>query len=71
MIKNSQILEAFERESFSKENLTLEKKYAILEGMYEFARQLDQLEKETLLDGVEADIELARMLHLNVQKPSH
>ena len=71
MVKNPHILNAFERDSLGKEILSLEKKYAILEGMYVFARQMGHLEKSESLDGVATDIELARILHLNVQKPSH
>ena len=71
MIINSHIVKAFEQESLKKESLSIEKKYAILEGMYTHTRHVDTFDKTAALDGLETDIEIARILHLDVQKTSY
>lgn len=70
MIKNPQILAAFDRQSMIEETMSLEKKYALLDGMYELARSAGALEKSTSLEDLTDDIEIARILHKNVQKTS-
>jgi len=65
------MVEKFERESIRTETLTLDKKYEILESMYAFARQMGTIEHETPLDTAAINIDLARILHLHVQKTSY
>ena len=49
------------------DNLTLDQKYAILDGLYREALLLGHFTKEDILLGIEDDIRLAALLHLNVR----
>lgn len=71
MIIHPHIVEAFERDSLAAETLSLKKKYAILEEMYTHAHLFGKLKNSTSLDDIKNDIEIARILHLDVQKTSY
>ncbi|MGD0337333.1 MAG: hypothetical protein ABSB78_00945 [Bacteroidota bacterium] len=66
MIKNRQEVEQIEREFDRTHPLTLEQKFELLESMYQLARQFGHFTSERLLDGIEHDIELTRILNANV-----
>jgi hypothetical protein len=66
MIRNWEEVERVEREFERSHPLTLEQKFEILESMYLLARQFGHFTPGTLLDGIEQDIELARILNANV-----
>lgn len=63
MVRNPELLEQFEREYAANEVLTLEQKFAILNGMYELAKTLGVFPLKDPFDGVEDDIRLARILN--------
>ena len=63
MITNPQILEAFERDLQRTQILTLEEKYALLDGMYEFAVRLGHFTSERALEGIDDSIRLAKALN--------
>jgi len=71
MVKNPQMVDAFEKESLRSENLTLDQKYHILDSMYTHAKEMGAIEKSATLEDIDGDIELARILHLDVQKTPH
>ncbi len=65
MVTNPHILEAFERDLQRTQNLTLEEKYALLDGMYELAVRLGHFTSDRALEGIENTIQLAKALNLN------
>ena len=71
MITNPEELEKFEADYLRRENLTLEQRFAILDGLYEMARLFGHFSVEGVLDGIEDDIELAKSLNTNVPIPPH
>ena len=70
MVKNPHILASFEKSSLKEERLTLDKKFALYDGMYTLAKQMGALKNDSSLQDVRIDIEIARILHLHVQKTS-
>jgi hypothetical protein len=52
------------------EALTFAKKVALLEGMYQLARDLGQFSPDRALEGIEHDIQLAASLHSLVRPTS-
>ena len=68
MITNPHILEAFEHDLQRSEALSLEEKYAQLDGMYDFARQLGHFTPARALDGIEETIRLAKALNSLVSR---
>lgn len=68
MITNPHILEAFEHELQRSEALSLSEKYALLDGMYELARQLGHFSSDRALEGVEETIQLAKVLNSLVSR---
>jgi len=69
MITNPQKVREFETDYSRSENLTLEQRFAILDGLYELARQLGHFNGENVLDGIDTDIKLARALNADVPIP--
>jgi hypothetical protein len=63
MIKNSGLLEQFEREELKKENLDYESALEIFEGMWLEGMALGVLPLNDPLEGIEVDIRIARMLN--------
>jgi hypothetical protein len=51
-----------------REDLSFEKKVALLEGMYQLARKLGQFTPDRALEGIEHDIQLAASLRSLVRK---
>lgn len=70
MITNHKEIEKFEKEFSIQQPLTLSQKFALLNSLYDQARQLGHFTDNDLLDGLEDDIEFARKLNLNVPNPS-
>jgi hypothetical protein len=62
MITNYHLVEEFEREYRRNEHLTLEQKFAILDDLYELARQFGHFSDKNILDGIEHDIRLAQIM---------
>ncbi len=70
MITDHKEVEKFEKEFGIKEPLTLSQKFALLDSLYNQARQLGHFTEQDLLDGLDDDVELARKLNINVSIPS-
>lgn len=70
MIKNPEQLKRIEDELASREHLTLEQRFALLDGLYEEARLLGRFNESDMLDGVEDDFRLAFLLNAVVHDPS-
>lgn len=68
MVTNHHILQVFERELQRSEVLTLNEKYALLDGMYDLARHLGHFSSEHALDGIEQKIQLAKALNSIVSR---
>lgn len=60
---------AFKARSLAAEPLSLEAKFAILEALYEEARQLGSFGEHDLMLGLEDDVRLAARLNANVSDP--
>ena len=63
MIKDSGLLEQFEREELKKENLEYMSALRIFEGMWREGMALGVLPLKDPLEGIEVDIRIARMLN--------
>ena len=63
MIKNSDILERFEREVIRKEKLSFGRALAIFEAMWKEGVNLGVLPPKDPLEGIEVDIKIARILN--------
>jgi len=68
MVMNPQMLEAFERDLQRTQNLTLEQKYALLDGMYDLAARLGHFTPERALEGIDGTIQLAKALNSLVSR---
>ena len=63
MIKDSGLLEQFEREQLKKENLDYDSALKIFEGMWLEGMAMGVLPLKDPLEGIEVDIRIARMLN--------
>ncbi len=63
MIKDSRLLEQFDREELKKENLDYRSALRIFEGMWREGMALGVLPLKNPLEGIEVDIRIARMLN--------
>ena len=71
MIKNLEELRKFEADYLRRENLTMEQRLAILDGLYEMARLFGHFNGKDVLDGIENDIKLAKAINTDVSFPPH
>ncbi len=69
MVTNPGHLIAFERSLMGKDDLSFEKKQALLEAMYRLARTMGHFTHENALMGIDHDIALACLLHACVRTP--
>ena len=69
MVTNPEEVRKFEADYLRRENLTLEQRFAILDGLYEMARFFGHFSGEDVLRGIKDDIELAKALNTNVPIP--
>jgi hypothetical protein len=70
VITDPSYFSSFKRVALSKEHLSLEQKYKILESLYEEARTLGRFGTNDLLLGLEDDIRLAAALNSHVSRTS-
>ena len=70
MIINPELVRQAETEFLRNEELSIEQRFAILEGLYQIAVSAGHFRPEQILDGIENDIALARALNTDVQIPS-
>ena len=63
MIKNRDRLQKFEAEAIQKEKVDILKNFRLLDAMYEEAASLGAFSKENLLDGLDKDIKLAKVIN--------
>ena len=68
MIKNQKVWEEFEKKLISEETLNYEEGLRIFEGMWNLASELKVFPSENPMEGIEKDIELARILNLCSKK---
>ncbi len=66
MIRNWKEVEQVEMEFDRTHPLTLDQKFELLESMYQMAKLFGHFTFERLLDGIEHDIELTRILNANI-----
>jgi hypothetical protein len=69
MMTNPELVQQFEMEYLRNEELSVEQRFALLEGMYQMAVNAGHFRPEQILDGIENDIALARALSSNVRIP--
>ncbi len=69
MIKNYDEVRRFEEQYLREENLSVEQRFAILEGLYKLAVRFGHFKQEHILDGIEHDIRLAEALNTDVRIP--
>lgn len=62
MIKNSPILQRFEREQIKKEKYSYLEALKVFELLYKEAKSLGAIKKLSPLDGIETDIKVAKIL---------
>ena len=70
VITNPRILEAFEIDLQRTQDLTLEQKYALLDGMYDLAAGLGHFTSERALEGIDDTLRLAKALNSLVSTTS-
>lgn len=63
MIKDNSELKKFERDFIKNSNISLEKKYKILDSLYKEARTLGKFKSDNPLDGIELKIKIARVIN--------
>jgi hypothetical protein len=68
MIRHAELVEDFECRYADEHRLDYSRALALYEAMFEHARRLGVLPSRDPLDGIETDLELARML--NFRKPA-
>ena len=68
MIKNSHILEKFEKEQIIKSKNTYQQNLAIYESLWQEGVTLKVFPLKDPLDGIEKDIEIARILNKCIKK---
>ena len=68
MIKNQELLEKFETKLISSQKLSYEENLKIFESMWNLACELKVFPPENPMEGIEKDIELARILNLCSKK---
>ncbi len=69
MIGNIKMWEEFERNYIASDELTLDQKFKILNGLYTHALLLGVFPPKDLLEGIEIDIKLAKLLNTYVPNP--
>lgn len=63
MIKNSEYLKKFEDEQTANDDMTLEQKLKLLNSIYKFAVKLGTLPPDDLLEGLDNDIKVAKIIN--------
>jgi len=63
LIKNSDILERFDREIIKKERLSFKQALAVFEAMWKEGVSLGALPPRDPLEGIDIDIKIARILN--------
>ena len=69
MIKDAAFLEKEKRAWLAATHLSLERKFEILDGLFEEARLFGHFGKADALDGIDHVVYLAAMLNANVSNP--
>ena len=69
MITNPELVSQSELEYLRNEELTVQQRFAILEGLYQLAVKAGHFRPGQILDGIENDIALARALNSDVRIP--
>ena len=69
MIKNPDEVRKFEEQYLREQNLTMEQRFAILDGLYKLAVQAGHFKQKDMLNGIEHDIWLAKTLNTDVRVP--
>ena len=69
MIKNPDEVRRFEEQYLRKENLSVQQRFAILDGLYELAVRFGHFKQEDIMEGIENDIWLAKALNTEVTAP--
>jgi len=69
MITNPEIVRQAEMEYLRNEKLSVQQRFAILEGLYQLAVKAGHFRPEQILDGIENDIALAKALNTDVRIP--
>jgi hypothetical protein len=63
MIKNSEYLRKFEDEQTANDDMTLEQKLSLLNSIYKFAIKIGTLPPDNILEGLETDIKVAKIIN--------
>jgi hypothetical protein len=69
MIKNYDEVRRMEEQFLREENLSVEQRFAILEGLYRLAKRFGHFKQEDIMEGIENDIWLAKALNADVRVP--
>lgn len=69
MIKNPDEVRRFEEQYLLEQNLSMEQRFAILEGLYKLAVGFGHFKQEDILNGIENDIWLAKAMNSDVRIP--
>jgi hypothetical protein len=70
MVKDPEYFERQKRAWLSRQPLSMEEKFRILDALYDEAKLFGHFEKDGLLTGLDDDVHLAAMLNANVSSPS-
>jgi hypothetical protein len=70
MIKDSEYFEREKRAWLGAQNLSLEQKFEIQDGLFQEARMFGHFGNRDILDGIDHVVHLAAMLNANVSNPS-
>jgi hypothetical protein len=69
VIKNPDEVRRFEEQYLREENLSVQQRFAILDGLYELAVLFGHFKQEDIMEGIENDIWLAKALNTDVRIP--
>jgi hypothetical protein len=69
MIKNHDEVRRMEEQFLREENLSVEQRFAILEGLYRLAKRFGHFKQEDIMEGIENDIWLAKAMNADVRVP--
>jgi hypothetical protein len=69
VIKNPDEVQRFEEQYLREENLSVQQRFTILDGLYELAVRSGHFKQEDIMEGIENDIWLAKALNTEVSLP--
>jgi len=64
MIRDNEYLKRFNRKFSEKELISLDEKFALMDSMHSWAVEMGAFSEENIMEGIETDIKMARVINL-------